>query len=223
LLSLYLINSDYIINENNNIIIFREHIPTSNDKKLYSQNLIAEIPPGNYTEAQLVTEVSTQMSSISGKNYYTSLQPITNKFIITTIYDPTTATIEEENIVFDIIIKGSTLLNILGFDTINQHRLSNKSTHISVNPIKLIKSPFNNLELYIKIKNEDDDEEAPIKIFNEPLLFNENTGIMIFDKTLIEKKFRSPINLDEILVKFTNYNTRGYDFNLIAELTTIQI
>ena len=68
-------NSDYIINESNNLLHFRE---SSNEL------LVATITEGNYTSSELVSEIQTQLNN-AGNSGYTV---VTNNYKSLTENDP---------------------------------------------------------------------------------------------------------------------------------------
>lgn len=211
IVSLCMYNEDYIINESNNSLVFREQLDAN--KELYTEWYVIAIPPGNYTTELLLEELEYQMGNTSGSIYNCLVDCISNKCIISLGNTPTTGHItklrefnndSDKNV--DINYTNSSLLKVLGF---TQKILENKASHfVSEFPIKCIKQNKVNLEIFL---NE-------TSLYKTPIILKDNTINYPID---INKTFTNLISIDTIHLDFGGYNHRSYPFALLLEITQI--
>lgn len=212
--NLYMYNENYIINDKNNLLSFKEKM--SIDKELYSDTYNIIIEPGNYTPGLLIETLEDEMCILSGNVYKIHIHPVSNKLIITKTTKNLKSfktlkalkkDIKDPEHTFDIIYNDSSILKVLGF--INNNTTGN-NYYISDIPVKLIKKNKLNFNVTVNIN------EGENIIFNEPIILNSEPSNYNLN---IVKQFNNIININKIILDFGDFNHQGYPFYLLIEIT----
>lgn len=196
-----IINSDYIITENNNSFTFKIMIQPLIDteqteeilkKVIYSEDYKITIPHGNYTKQFLLEKIQESMNKIQNEEFEI-------------LFDEFSCLIKIQNIKHNFTLLEGPLLNLLGFSGTN---LTSKDTFI------IAKNIFNlhkrrTLPISIGIN----DTES---IMDEIVHLNDLRTLYHFDNTI--KIYNNPITLDSIYIDFDNYNFRGVPFFVKLEI-----
>jgi len=194
ILSMDIYNSDYIINEYNNVFSFREILNSNISKPLYSEcyNIVLDV--GDYSPEELITELDKCINARSKYKMKLCINKINNKisFISDTL--------------FDMLNCDNSILNILGFT----NHSSNKNHYISDYPHRLNKKSVLDMNIYLN-------KTTPL--FSECIFFGKDFhSIKEFDERLTKKFECNGISVDSIDLDFGNYNFRGYTTTLIIEI-----
>lgn len=115
-------NSDYTINENNNVLVLRALLSGVPDKELYDSPITIELEPGYYNTTTIVDHLNS-----FNRNFHFCVNKLTNKVSIT--HD------QEHN--FE-ILEESTMGSILGEFRYNEFA----ELHTSLYPMKLFKQRY---------------------------------------------------------------------------------
>lgn len=192
-------NEDYIINEKNNKIDFSEKKENNHTEEIYS----ITIPIGNYTsEHDLLNKISHLMNEKSSNIsvYSCILNEIDN-----------TVTFKSKNN-FKFIYNSNSILNILGF-TDKQFTNNNlEKIYTSENPMRLIKK--SNLNININFF----DNDNIILNVKEPIILTNKKKEMIYYKINKDISLEN-INITKIVLDFGEYDTRGFPYNLLLQIT----
>jgi len=197
LLSVLLPKSDYIINELNNKLYFKE----KNDK-----DIIVNIPVGNYTIDDLLKEISICMNEIGKSNYSINRDKKKNK--ITILSNPESI---GEDVECFTISKESTILKVLGFSEIDH------TNALSYSSIKLHEmNERNNIILDIPELNRIEDNTG--RPFCTAMINMQNTLFSslhyeIFDEEIELGNDNFYPNIESLSIKFTDYDGNLYNFH----------
>ncbi len=219
--------SEYVINANNNKIYFQE----TNAQVSGNTYLTATLSVGNYTLAELKTEIETQMDTVGIANYTVTIISKTN------------------NINISSNLSGVTLFNLLfkGNNEIHGHNNNPRSTYLenSIGPVigfsRIDRTGSSNYtgDLQYNLNGE---KYIMLHLANIPMIEGISDGIQnAFHKiTLnsdnnttryykegeykISKKLNNPIKrLNELEISFRNYNNDLYDFHGLEHSLTFKI
>lgn len=200
-----IINSDYIITENNNSFSFKIMIQPLIDltdplqKIIYSEDYNIIIEPGNYTKESLLNTIQNSMNEIDICN---------SEFKITFNQFNDFVTIQNSKCNFT-LLEGP-LLNKLGFSEIN---IESKiiDTEFSCITAKNIFDLRKRRKLPISIGINDTES-----IIDEIVYLNDSRILYHFENII--KVYNNPITLDSIYIDFDNYNFRGLPFFVKLEI-----
>ena len=197
ILSMDIYNSDYIINEYNNVFSFREILNSNTSKPLYSECQTIVLDVGDYSPDELVVELDKCINVHTTSEIKLCINKINNKISFTA------------DTMFDMLQCDNSILNILGFTK----STCNKNHYISDFPHRLNKKSILDMNIYLN---------KSTHLFSECIFFGkEFHSVKEFNERLVKKFDRNGISVDSIDLDFGNYNFRGYTVTLIIELTYI--
>ena len=203
-----LINSDYIINKNNNYFTFKLLLQPE-PKELYTDEIKLEIEEGNYDIITLIYTITQQMNKLTEHHQFDITLNKLNDII-------TISCINEEQ---QFQLSDGPLLDILGF------KKSNMTSNSFIGQKPFFLSKRRTLSLGICLNNME-----PI-IYNVLYLNygssrtgcdNESTSITTEERTLVHPEvlhtFKNPISIDNIYLDFDTFNFRGVPFFVKLEI-----
>ena len=192
LLNAIIPNSDYIINNTNNLLHFK--IDGGDEK-------IVTVTIGNYTITELLSVLKDSMEDLSGETFTITNSTITNKI-----------TIAAAGTTFDLLFedKENSISKILGFQSKNYINLSN---YTSDNEI-ILDSDRN---IFLSIENIDNIQTTNKKLTNVflKLTLNSDKNKYTYIKTDKDNiyKMRKPLHIKKLLIQFKKYDNSLYNFN----------
>lgn len=202
-----IINSDYIITENNNSFSFKIMIqPLINlteeeplEKIIYSEDYTVKIKPGNYTKLFLLHTIQNSMNEIDIDN---------SEFKIT--LNEFNCLVKIQNSKCNFTLLEGFLLNILGVSETNiESQITD--TEFSYVTAKNIFDLRKRRKLPISIGINDTES-----IIDEIVYLNDDRILYHFENII--KVYNNPITLDSIYIDFDNYNFRGLPFFVKLEI-----
>lgn len=208
--------SDYNVGGLDNTITFNENITEGKD--LVSADITVSLDPGNYTTQQFLEEVSFLMTSASkvGNTYNLVFNDITSKVHIFSTKEPIwldgslsinkqIAAVEKGNS-FGIVKNGCSLLDILGFDSVEGN--ARKSHYKADNIFKLKKS--NNFGVKVRAV----DKDTLIDLFTIVVPCKSNSS-NVFEESLA---FDETKTLTDIVLEVPDTESQGIEFVLELEV-----
>lgn len=199
-----IINSDYIITENNNFFMFKVQasidIETTDTKVIYSEDYKIIIKPGNYTKELLLNKIELCMN-----------EKYTLEFNVS--FDEFTGFVKIQNTKCNFTLLEGPLLNILGFPQINSSSKIIEDSFVIIGEKIFDLRKRRRLPISIGIN----DTES---IIDEIVYLNESRMLYHFENTV--KIYNNPITLDSIYIDFDNYNFRGVPFFVKLEILYLE-
>lgn len=192
LLNIEIKNIDYIIDENNNKLVFQEC--SGDTKDLFSQEYSIKIEPGDYTIPNFIETLQELMTVETGNKYKCCFNEITKKINISI----------ENKKKFKILQEKSSLVKIIKIST-------DKANNILVSDSCVILQKKKYFNLLVSSSNQDDVSTTLIK---EPVIFSQGNILKFHNYT---KNLDSPIYIKDIAISFDDYNTREAEFLVLLE------
>jgi hypothetical protein len=184
------INSDYIITENNNTLSYINILQDSDNinKKLFSEEITVKLPVGNYTKESFVDVLNQQLKCDNIYAKTASLDPLTEKLII------------ESETTFE--LKPCVLLDLLGIKCETPYK-----KYMSHHPFDLRKRRTLPVKIIIN------DTEP---IIDEIVHLNEGRTFTTFSNII--KSYTNKVSISNIYVDFGDYNFRNTAFYIQLQL-----
>lgn len=215
--------SDYTVSEDYNTLVFQEKL--AEDKDLWSQEILIQVEPGNYTKEQFIEEIANLMNenSISKNIYNLTFNSITSKLslfsskapFIDNKKDLLRAQINavEKNMVFNIISEKSNILSILGF---SENNYKNKNIYNGCDRYKLQK----NKNIHIDIRGNKNDMEDLVKLFNTEVPCQIGNLVNFEEENIIN--FDHEENFEDLIVFFSTSESQDTEFEIVLKVNYCQ-